>query len=296
MRQYRLLVVSVVLPAFTACSPLTLLNATVGKDEFSSISAVRFGTEIRQELDVYVPKIRTSPSPMVIFFYGGSWQGGKRADYLFVANALASRGYVVVVPDYRVFPDSQFPDFVEDGAKAVRWSLDNAANFGGDPDQLYLMGHSAGAHLAAMLTLNDRYLAAENIPLDRIRGTIALAGPYAFYPSQTRSIAPVFANLADENEARPIVFVGGNEPPMLLLHGQDDETVLVANTLNLSEAIQQAGGSASYVIYPNTGHIGIVLALARRFRHIAPVLNDTAAFIEARRSSSAIVQPSAARR
>ncbi len=230
-----------------------------------------------------------------MFFYGGSWQGGERSKYLFVANALASRGYVVIVPDYRVFPDNRFPDFVEDGAKAVRWSLDNATNFGGDPAQLYLMGHSAGAHLAAMLTLDERYLAAEDISLDRIRGTIALAGPYAFYPSQTGSVAAIFANLADENEARPIVFVGGNEPPMLLLHGQDDETVLVANTLNLAEAIQQAGGSASHIIYPDVGHIGIVLALARRFRHIAPVLNDAVAFIEAQRLLTARLQSSAAR-
>ena len=273
--------------ALSACSPFAILNATIGEDGFTVQSGIRFGPDVRHALDVYVPKQQSGPLPVVVFFYGGSWRQGERADYLFAAEALTSRGYVVIVPDYRLFPDIRFPAFVEDGAKAVRWVLDHVADFGGDPGRLYLMGHSAGAHIAAMLTLDESYLAAEGVPRNAIRGTIALAGPYAFYPSRTANVAPIFAHLADENAARPIVYVDGDEAPMLLLHGEDDDTVFVFNTLDLSKAVRDAGGSARHIIYPDVGHLGILFALGRPFRGIAPVLNDTAAFIDGQRSPAA---------
>ena len=276
--------------ALSACSPLTILNATINEDGFTVRSGIRFGPDVRHALDVYVPKQRTGPMSIVVFFYGGSWRGGERANYLFVADALVSRGYVAIVPDYRLFPDVRFPAFVEDGAKAVRWVLDNVADFGGDPDRLYLMGHSSGAHLAAMLTPEESYLAAEGVPGNSIRGTIALAGPYAFYPSRTANVAPIFAHLADQNTARPIVFVDGDEAPMLLLHGADDDIVFVFNTVDLSKAVRDAGGSARHIIYPDVGHFGILLALARPFRGIAPVLSDAAAFIDGQRPPSAAAQ------
>ena len=276
--------------SLSACSPFSILNVTIGEDEFTVQSGIRFGPEVRHALDVYVPKRRTGPSPIVIFFYGGSWRGGERANYLFVADALASRGYIAIVPDYRLFPDVRFPAFVEDGAKAVHWVLDHVADFGGDPDRLYLMGHSAGAHIAAMLTLDESYLAAEGVPVSSIRGTIGLAGPYAFYPSRTASVAPVFAHLADEDAARPVVFVDGDEAPMLLLHGEDDDTVFASNTVDLSKTVREAGGSAQHIIYPEVGHLGILLALATPFRDRAPVLSDAATFIDGERLPSAGAQ------
>ncbi len=286
----RLSVLLAAVLALAACSPFVILNGTIGDDGFTVHSGIRYGPDVRHSLDVYTPKQRTGPAPVVVFFYGGSWRSGKRADYLFAADALTSRGYVAIVPDYRLFPDVRFPAFVEDGAKAVRWVLDRVADFGGDANRVYLMGHSAGAHMAAMLTLDERYLAAEGVPAKSIRGTIALAGPHAVYPSRTASVAPIFAHLADENAARPSVFVDGDEPPLLLLHGEDDDTVFVFNTLNLSKAVRDAGGRVRHIIYPGVGHIKILSALARPFRDIAPVLRDTAAFIDGRRSPSAVAQ------
>ncbi len=288
MKFGRLALILATLWALAACSPFSILNATVGESEFSLQSGIRFGPNSRHALDVYVPRQPAGPLPIVVFFYGGSWRQGERADYLFAAEALASRGYIAVVPGYRLYPAVRFPAFVEDGAKAVRWVLDHAAEIGGDPDRVYLMGHSAGAHIAAMLTLDDRYLAAEGIAVNRIRGTIVLAGPYSFYPSRTASVAPIFAHLTDENVARPIVFVDGNEAPMLLLHGGDDDTVFLYNTVDLTKAVRRAGGSIQYIVYPDVGHLGILLALAKPFRNIAPVLDDTAAFIDGRRLPSTV--------
>ncbi len=288
MTRRRLSMFLATLLAIAACSPFTILNGTISDDGFTVQSGIRYGPDIRHSLDVYIPRQRTGPLPVVVFFYGGSWRDGKRANYLFAADALTSRGYVAIVPDYRLYPDVRFPAFVEDGAKAVRWVLDHIAELGGDPNRMYLMGHSAGAHIAAMLALDERYLAAEGVAANRIRGTIALAGPHAFYPSRTASIAPVFAHLTDENAARPIVFVDGDESPMLLLHGEDDDTVFVFNTVALSKAVRDAGGIARHIIYPGVGHVGILSALARPFRDIAPVLRDTAAFIDGRRSRSPV--------
>ena len=184
--------------------------------------AISYGTEARQVLDVYSPAPQSERPPIVVFFYGGSWQDGNRGEYRFVADALTSRGYITVVPDYRVYPEYRFPAFVEDGARAFRWVLDHAEEIGGDPERVYLMGHSAGAHIAAMLALDERYLLDAGVPEGSLAGTIALAGPYAFYPSRTANVAPVFAHLPDEDLARPITFVDGNEPPFLLLHGAED--------------------------------------------------------------------------
>lgn len=263
-----------------ACSPFAILNAKIGGDDFTVQSGIRYGPDGRHALDVYVPKQRAGPAPVIVFFYGGSWQSGERGDYRFAADALASRGYITVLPDYRLYPEVRFPSFIEDGAKAVRWAFDHAADLGGDPDRLYLMGHSAGAHMAGMLALDERYLAAVGVDARRIRGVISLAGPLAFYPSRTASIAPVFAHLADETVARPIVYVDGSEAPLLLLHGGDDDTVFLFNTIKLERAVRDAGGSARKIIYPDVGHIGILFALSRPFRAIAPVLDDAQAFID----------------
>ncbi len=281
----RLSIILASLFVLSACSPLSILNATVDENGFTVRSGIRFGPNARHALDIYAPKERKGPLPVVVFFYGGTWREGNRADYLFAAEALTSRDFIVVVPDYRLYPEVRFPAFVEDGANAVRWVLEHATEFGGDPDRLFLMGHSSGAHTATMLTLNEDYLAAEGIAASRIRGAIALAGPHAFYPSRTASVAPIFAHLRDENVARPIVFVDGDEAPLLLLHGGDDNTVFLFNTIDLSKAVRAAGGRARRIVYPEVGHVGILLALARGFRGIAPVLDDVAAFIDGQKKS-----------
>lgn len=263
-----------------ACSPFDMLNVKLGGDDYTVQTGIPYGAHGRQVLDVYVPKQASQPAPLVVFFYGGSWQNGKRADYRFVADALASRGYITVLPDYRLYPEVRYPTFIEDGAKAVAWAFSHAEELGGDGQRIFLMGHSAGAHTAAMLALDERYLAALGIDAHQIRGVISLAGPHSFYPSRTASIAAVFAHLEDETVARPIVYVDGNEAPLLLLHGGDDDTVFLYNTYDLEAAVNQAGGRLAKTIYPDLGHIGILMALSRPFRSLAPVLDDTAAFID----------------
>jgi acetyl esterase/lipase len=219
----------------------------------------------------------------VVFFYGGSWKWGDRADYAFAGQALTSRGWLAVIPDYRTYPEARFPDFVEDGAQALRWVKDNIAGYGGDPAQVWLAGHSAGGHIAELLALDARYLAAVGMRPGDLKGAAALAAPAAFDPLRYASVRPIFAGMADPQQARPIVHVDGDEPPLLLLHGGDDDTVYPSNSAALAARIREAGGRVRHVVYPGMGHFGILLALAAPFRHgeSAAVLDDIARFVEA---------------
>lgn len=267
-----------------ACSPLALVNGLVSTDGLVTTHDIPYGANGRQKLDVHRPREATNDLPVVVFFYGGSWQGGQRQDYLFAAQALASRGFVVILPDYRVYPEVRFPDFMVDGAAALHWTRDNARAFGGDPDRIFLMGHSAGAHIAVLLSLDSRYLAEVGLDRRAIRGTIGLAGPYDFLPLTSSRLRAVFGQDigADLAPTQPINFAGAGAPPMLLATGEDDNVVYPRNTTRLAQKLRAAGGHVEEVLYPGVGHYAILLALARPTRGFAPVLDDAERFIRAR--------------
>jgi acetyl esterase/lipase len=231
-------------------------------------------------LDVYRPTKSSEAGRVVVFFYGGHWQSGNKSDYFFVAQALASRGFVAVLPDYRLYPNVTFPAFVRDGAAAVRWVHDNISRFGGDPEKVYLMGHSAGAHIAALLTLDGAYLKDVGLSRNAIRATAALSGPYDFVPApQDRGVFGMGpTDSVPSAQIEPVHFVDGHAAPMLLLQGLKDQTVKPENTARLAAKIKEAGGDVRVIEYPDRAHVGVVLALAWPFRWLDPVLDDTVKF------------------
>ncbi len=186
---------------------------------------------------------------------------------------------MVVIPDYRTYPEGRFPDFLEDAAEAFHWVLTHSREYGGDPTRVYLLGHSAGAHIATLLTLDRSYLARVGVDTRAIRGTVGLAGPYAFDPLAYRSLRPVFGHLEDPDVARPITFAHGDAPAILLLHGSADRTVRPANSARLAQRLREVGSPARYVAYDDLGHVGIILALAEGYRGRAPVLDDIVTFL-----------------
>ena len=270
----------VALPSLAGCTAFDLLNATVPSCGYRRTTGLPYGDLPRQKLDVYRPRRPDPARRVVVFFYGGSWQSGRKGDYRFAAEALTSRGFVAVLPDYRLHPQVTFPAFVEDGALAVRWVRDHIADFGGDPGRVYLMGHSAGAHIAALLTLDKRYLERVGVDRSTVRATAALSGPYDFVPAP--SDRAVFGMSAADDapppDIEPIRFVDSCAPPMLLVHGLKDRTVDAGNATRLVQRIREAGGDAECVFYPSRAHVGVVLSLAAPFRWLAPTLNDAAAF------------------
>lgn len=230
-------------------------------------------------LDAYAP-VGASGDPVVVFFYGGSWSEGKRHWYRYVGDALADNGVVVLIPDYRKYPYVHFPAFMHDAARAVAWAREHAAEFGGDPRRLFVMGHSAGGQIAALLACDKRYLAAVGMQPRDLAGMIGVAGAYAFLPF-VEDEPEIFGDDAKGRyDSQPINFVDGDEPPMLLLQGTDDEEVPPNNAESMAERAQAMDGTASLKLYPDVGHNGILLALARGHEAPVPTLADTLAFIQ----------------
>jgi acetyl esterase/lipase len=265
-----------------ACSPLRLINAVVASDGYALTADIPYGELPRQKLDVYVPAVPATAvlKPVVVFFFGGGWESGDRDDYRFVGEALTARGNIVVVPDYRLYPDVRFAGFMADAAQAVRWAKRNIDRFGGDPERVYLMGHSSGAHIAAMLTLNREYLETVGMKPAELRGMIGLAGPYDFLPFTRESSKTIFGPETEYWRSQPINYVDGGNPPILLMTGNDDDVVHPRNTRHLAARIAASGGAVQTVEYAGVGHVGILVQLAAPFRGDGSVLKAVSGFVK----------------
>lgn len=262
-------------------SPLALINSLVPKDGYDKYGGIDYGEFGRQKLDVYVPRNASRELPVVVFLYGGTWQNGRRQDYRFVAQALTASGAIAVIPDYRVHPEVKFPTFLEDGAAAVSWVQNHIGDFGGEATQLFLMGHSAGAYIAAMLALNPSYLAQVGMAANELRGFIGLAGPYDFLPLKNQTLIEIFGGADGIPETQPVNFVRAEAPPALLLHGEADKIVGPYNTRHLADRLRKAGAMVEDKIYPGVKHIRILIAMASPFQDGEPVMADIRHFIKA---------------
>ena len=265
---------------FCGCSGTQLLNNLSPKSGYELASEVPFDAPTGLKLDVYTPR-HSEKAPVVVFFFPGRWSMGDKADYRFVAKGLTSRGIVAVLPNYRLYPTVRFPAFVEDAAQSVKWTRDHIAAYGGDPDRIFVMGHSSGAHLAAMLALDEAYL--RNVGGDRswLRGMIGLSGPYDFKPGSAADLSEMFGPPEDFDLAQPIHYVDGSNPPLLLLHGRDDNAVDVQNTISLTEAVERVGGPVQTVLYPKLGHGLMVASLASYYRMRSGPLDMVDEFVHA---------------
>ena len=214
-------------------SPVDLLNLWEPTGAWEEYPGLIYGEGPRQKLDVYKPR-HAAKAPVVVFFYGGSWQGGSRDLYPFVGASLAAQGIVTVVPDYSIFPPARFPTFVEDAARAVRFARASAAQWGGDPSRLVLMGHSAGAYIAAMLSFDPQWLGQVGLNSQTdLAGFIGLAGPYDFLPIESRTLRTIFGG-ANRTETQPISFVTGKEAPALLITARRDRLVSPGNSRRMA--------------------------------------------------------------
>lgn len=264
----------------TGCSPVKVLNALTPDDTFHSTTGIAYGDDPRQKLDVYVPRQPLKDAPVVVFFYGGSWNSGARGDYAFVGEALASRGIVAVLADYRLYPQVRYPLFLEDSARAVAWTRTHIHEFSGNPQRLYLMGHSSGAYNAAMLALDPGLLNAVGMSPEDLSGWIGLAGPYDFLPIENPQVRPVFFWPDSPPQSQPINHVRHGEPPALLIAATKDNLVNPArNTAGLARKLREAGVPVQDLYYSRLNHVTLVASLSRPLRRLAPVLDQVVAFV-----------------
>jgi len=270
------------LPALlTACSGADLLNATVATDTYRRTQGLAYGRDPRQLLDVYQPDAVMRDAPLVVFFYGGSWSAGERGDYRFVGEALASRGIVAVVADYRLSPAFRYPAFVQDSASAVRWAFDHAAEFGADEKRIFVMGHSAGAYNAAMVALDSRWLAAVGLAPSRLAGWIGLAGPYDFLPIGDAKARVAFNWPDTSADTQPIDHVSKASPPALLLAPVHDSVVSPQrSTVAMAQRLKASGVRVESALFDGVSHVTLLASMAQVLRGRAPVLERVSGFVQ----------------
>ena len=283
--KHLLIWVALALAALAACAPLRTLNVLASAGSGHRLNEnVAYGTLDRQKLDVYTPTSTAPPGgwPLVVFFYGGSWNTGARAEYRFVATALAARGVLTLVADYRLYPEVRYPEFLNDSAQALAWGLEQAARLGANPKRVFVMGHSAGAYNAAMLALDPRWLSGTGHTPAELAGWIGLAGPYDFFPTDNLDAQPVFFHPNYPEHAQPIEFPSSSAPRTFLAAPVNDTLVSpTRSTKSLATKLQSAGVPVTLRMYERASHTTMIGAFALALRWVAPVLADVSVFIEA---------------
>jgi acetyl esterase/lipase len=278
-QSFRALKAAFLAALLSACSPLGAVNLLVPNRGYTVRAGLAYGPDPRQKLDVYIPDGLKGPAPVLLFFYGGSWKSGNRADYKGFGQAFASKGFVTVVADYRLYPQVKFEGFVADGARALAFVHAHAADYGGDAGRLFVSGHSAGGYNAVMLASDPQYLKAAGADLSMIKGVIGIAGPYDFLPLTDPDYIAMFHGASNAG-SMPINHIDGPRPPMLLIAGDADSVVRPGNADRMAAKLKSTGNSAAAVHYAGVGHIGIILSLLPGFRGNTPLREDITTFIQ----------------
>ena len=266
------------LPACSSAS-FFVANMPVHFSETKIYTDIAYGDKKSQKLDIYTPKIIEGPAPVIVFFYGGRWSFGNKEQYAFAALPFVKSGYIVVIPDYSKYPDVKFPDFVNDAALAVSWVYDHVGEYNGNKQRLYLSGHSSGAHLAALVTADPVYLKKHGKDRSIITAFSGLAGPYDFIPEDD-DLKDMFGPPENYPNMQVPTFIDGRQPPMQLLHGEDDQDVIQRNLNRLRDKIKDEGGVVETKIYTGINHKEIMGALSWLWHDKAPLQNDMLDFFE----------------
>jgi acetyl esterase/lipase len=275
------LIGAILLGGVAACAPLPTLNALSPGSGLRSGSALAYGEHVRHKLDVYSPEDSGAGAPVVVFFLGGNWSKGEREEYAFVGRALASRGMVAVIPDVRLHPEVAYPDFLDDAARALAWTVREIARYGGDPTRLFVMGHSSGAYNAAMLALDPQWLARQGMQPAALRGWIGLAGPYDFLPIENPTTKPVFHFPNTPPESQPIRHARAGTAPALLIAANSDKLVdPVRNTRAMAAALRAREVAVQDLYFDKVSHATLVASLAAPLRFLAPTLDSVEQFVK----------------
>jgi len=206
----------------------------------------------KQTLDVYAPT-EGKDHPVVVWIHGGGWQAGDKTEVQTKPQAFVAKGMVFVSINYRLLPKATIKQMAEDVAKAIRWAHEHAKEYGGDPNTVFVMGHSAGAQLATLVCTDERYLKAEDLSLAIIKGCVPVDGDTYDVPMQIQTVEQKraegykkkFGDADSQKDLSPVTHAakGKNIPPFLILHVSDHPETK-AQSQRLSKALQEAGVSA----------------------------------------------------
>jgi acetyl esterase/lipase len=219
--------------------------------------------KVKHKLDLFVPKDKKD-FPVFFFIHGGAWVHGDKNTfgiYSSLATNLAKQGIGVVLTNYRLSPGVKHPEHIKDVARAFAWTYKNIEKYGGRPDQIFVSGHSAGGHLAALLAVDDAYLKTEGLSSAKIKGVIPVSGVYRF---PDKFLPLVFGDDEEvRKKAAPIYHVKGDLPPFLILYADHD---LPGCDKDQSEAfckgLNDKGTKATTLEIKDSNHIAILLSLS----------------------------------
>jgi acetyl esterase/lipase len=212
----------------------------------------------KHKLDLYLPKDKKN-FPVLMFLHGGSWRSGDRSAYVALGDRLARAGIGVAIPSYRLMPQNPHPAQIDDAAAAFAWVVQNVAQYGGDASRIYLSGHSAGAHLAALLALDEKYLGKFALPRTSIHGVIAMSGIYDVDKLDTFLVA---AN-TDKHDASPVAHAHSGSPFFLISYCQWDYFGLPKQARDFTRALKRNFVGAELLYVPGENHISEVIGLAQ---------------------------------
>jgi acetyl esterase/lipase len=261
-------------------APLEIINASVNRKAFELHENLHYGLLERQCLDLYVV-----PNALgtLVFVHGGYWDAGNKEEYLFVAENLCLAGFTVAIINYRLAPEGVFPKMMQDLALAVGWLLRELPIYGTTSRNLGLLGHSAGAHMIALLCVIPDHLERVGLSRQVIQASVGMAGPYDFLEWLETDERAQKAMGAREQwlETQPALIADGKNPPMLLLHGAKDTLCSPAHAPRLAHEIRLKGGNVDWKAYENLDHFRIIGAFSKLIRWLEPkVLDDTIAFFK----------------
>ena len=264
----------------TSCSGVDVLNATVPDSGYTLVEDIDYGPDPRQKLDLYLPTQPTDDSQVIVFVYGGAWRMGEKSDYEFIGQALSSAGHTVIVPDYRLYPEVVFPDFVTDIVLAIE-SVESASDSNDsvptiDTSNVVLMGHSSGAHSVALIAADPRYLADTDTS---VKALIGLAGPYDL-PIELEEVAPVFASATDPDLTNPLKLATDTHPQTLLIHGTDDERVEPRHTRRYFDVLQSLDVDSRMLMVDGASHASVIAVVADPLQSTSEVAPAILAFLD----------------
>ena len=258
------------------CDRLGAFNSLQAGDIKPAITDLSYGPDARQKMDIYLPAKLQRPAPLIIWFYGGSWDSGNKAKYAFVAKRFTDMGYAVAIPDYRLVPKVHYPAFVQDGAQAIKTARAFAQDHPGEirGQKLILAGHSAGAYNAMQVVARQSFLQKVGLTRNDIAGIIGLSGPYDFYPYDVDATRAAFGDTPGA-ESQPVHQDLATMPPLLLITGEADHTVFPRNSIRLAKLAPKA----TLVKIPDMNHVGTVVALGTFLTGDARVTKPIAQFL-----------------
>ncbi len=249
---------------------LSTVDAMVGGSrDAERMATIATGDHPQQKVIVWGPKHRdpaAAPAPVLVFAHGGSWRNGDPVDYGFIGRTFVPKGFIVVLVGYRLSEDGRYPAMLEDTARAVAWTHEEIADYGGDPDHIVLAGHSAGAYNVVMTALEEQWLARLGQSTQVIKGVVGMSGPYDFVPLDSDSTIASFGHLDDPMVSQPAEHIGENAPPMLLVHGTKDTLVRPRNSRHLAKELRAQDNRVEALGLEDMDHNQPLIALAAPWR------------------------------